>query len=162
LTVGPKVSGHAKLPAFPKRGHDVAPLELELQEIVLASDFVPTATRIAQRAVRLAEEFRARLTLLHVIEDYTHLGSRPGPMEEGVRLLQSLIPADAALQYPPETVLEFGAPAERILKVAAEREADMIILGARSAADIGSTHLPWSSAHHVIAQAHCPVLTIRE
>ncbi|MGB8062696.1 MAG: universal stress protein [Candidatus Sulfotelmatobacter sp.] len=162
LTVGPKVSGRAKLPEFPRKGHNLAPLELELQQIVLATDFTPSAPHIAQRAVKLAEEFRARLTLLHVIEDYTRLGSRPGPMEEGVRRLQALIPADAALQYPPETVLEFGSPAERILKVAAEREADMIVLGARSAADIGSTHLPWSSAHHVIAQAHCPVLTIRE
>jgi nucleotide-binding universal stress UspA family protein len=38
----------------------------------------------------------------------------------------------------------------------------MIILGARAHSEIGSTHLPWSAAHHVIAQAHCPVLTIRE
>jgi len=162
LTVGPKVSGRAKLPAFPRRGRDLAPLELELQQIVLATDFAPSAPRIAQRAVKLTEEFRARLTLVHVIEDYTHLGSRPGPMEEGVGRLQALIPEDASLQYPAETVLEFGSPAERILKVAAEREADMIVLGARAARDIGSTHLPWSSAHHVIAQAHCPVLTIRE
>lgn len=162
LTVGPKVSGHAKLPVFPKRGHDVAPLELELQQIVVATDFAPSAARIVQRGVKLAEEFRARLTLLHVIEDYTQLGSRPGPIEEGVGRLQALIPADAALQYPAETVLEFGPPAERILKIAVERDADMIVLGARSARDIGSTHLPWSSAHHVIAQAHCPVLTIRE
>jgi hypothetical protein len=36
------------------------------------------------------------------------------------------------------------------------------VLGARASADVGSTHLPWSSAHHVIAQAQCPVLTIRE
>ena len=162
LTVGPKVSGRAKLPAFPKRGHDLAPLELELEHIVFATDFAPSAAGIAQRAVKLAEEFGARLTLVHVIEDYTHLGTRPAPIEEGTGRLQALIPADATLQYPAETVLEFGSPAEQILKVAGEREADMIVLGARSARDIGSTHLPWSSAHHVIAQAHCPVLTIRE
>lgn len=162
LTVGPRVSGRAKLPAYPKCGHDVAPLELELEQIVVATDFASSAERIAARAVKLAEEFRARLTLLHVMEDYAQLGTRPGPIEEGTRRLQALIPADAALQYPAETVLEFGSPAERILKVAAEREADMIVLGARSARDVGSTHLPWSSAHYVIAQAHCPVLTIRE
>ena len=162
LTVGPKVSGRAKLPAFPQRGHDVAPLELELERIVAATDFAPSAARIVDRAVKLAEEFRARLTLVHVIVDYTQLGSRPGPIEEGVARLQALIPPDAALQYPAETVLEFGSPAEQILKIAAERDADIIVLGARSARDIGSTHLPWSSAHHVIAQAHCPVLTIRE
>jgi hypothetical protein len=38
----------------------------------------------------------------------------------------------------------------------------MIVLGARPSLDVGTTHSPWSSAHHVIANAHCPVLTIRE
>lgn len=163
LTIGPKVSGHARLPVFPPaHGRDVAPLELELQEIVFATDFAQNAERVATEAVRLAEEFRSRLTLVHVIEDYAHLGQHPGPIEEGVRRLRALVPPDAALQYPADTVLEFGSVPERILKVAAEREADMIVLGARSAADTGGTHIPWSSAHHVIAQALCPVLTIRE
>jgi nucleotide-binding universal stress UspA family protein len=75
--------------------------------------------------------------------------------------LRKLIPKTTQLQYAPETLLEFGNAPERILKAAAEREADMIILGARSS-EIGTTHLPWSAAHHVIAQAHCPVLTIRQ
>ena len=59
-------------------------------------------------------------------------------------------------------MLDYGDPAECILKVASAHEADMIILGARSSLDVGTTHSPWSSAHHVIAHAHCPVLTIRE
>ncbi|MGA2346787.1 MAG: universal stress protein, partial [Candidatus Sulfotelmatobacter sp.] len=61
----------------------------------------------------------------------------------------------------PEALLEFGFPADAILKVAAEREADMIVLGARSSAQARTTHLPWTTAHLVIAQAHCPVLTVR-
>jgi nucleotide-binding universal stress UspA family protein len=162
LTVGPKVSGRAKLPAFQSGGRDLAPLDLELRQIVFATNFAQNAARVAQEAVSLAEEFRSRLTLMHVIEDYTQLGREPGPIEDGVRRLQELVPKNEALQYAPETVLEFGSAAERILKVAAEREADMIVLGARSSREVGTTHLPWSSAHHVIAQAHCPVLTIRE
>jgi nucleotide-binding universal stress UspA family protein len=161
LTVGPKVSGRAKLPAFQKPGRDLAPVELELRQIVFATNFAQNSALVAQEAVSLAEEFRARLTLLHVIEDYTQLGSRPSPMEDGVRRLKDLIPRNAALQYLPETVLEFGVAADCILKVASERESDMIVLGARASAEVGSTHLPWSTAHHVIAQAHCPVLTIR-
>jgi len=65
-------------------------------------------------------------------------------------------------QHLPETLIEIGRVPERILKIAAEREADMIILGARSSAEAGTTHLPWSSAHHVIVHAHCPVLTVRD
>ena len=82
-------------------------------------------------------------------------------MEDSICRLKSLVPNDAALQYLPESLLEFGSPADCILKVACDREADMIVLGARASAELGSTHLPWSIAHHVIAKAHCPVLTVR-
>ena len=161
LTVGPNVSGHAKLPAFRSNGHDLAPLELDIRQIVAATNFTHNAALIVRAAVSLAEEFRSRLALMHVIEDYTQLGSRPGRMEEGVRHLLGLLPRNVVLPYCPETVLEFGSARERILKIAAEREADLIVLGARNAGEAGSTHLPWSTAHHVIAHAHCPVLTVR-
>lgn len=162
LTVGPQVCGRAKLPAMQNEGRDLAPPDLEVRQIVLATDFAPTAQRIANEAIALAREFGARLTAVHVIEDYAELGSRPNPIDESIQRLQELVPSESGLQYVPELVIEFGSAAERILKVASDREADMIVLGARSAAEVGGTHLPWSSAHHVIANAHCPVLTIRE
>ena len=162
LTVGPRVSGRAKLPEFQNQGGDLAPVELELRQILFATNFAKDAPRMAQEAAWLADEFHARLTLMHVMEDYTHLGSKPEPIEENLQRLRELIPNTAELQYIPETLLEFGDAPERILKAAEEREADMIILGAHAYSPVGSTHLPWSAAHHVIAQAHCPVLTIRE
>ena len=161
LTIGPKVSGHAKLPPMGE-GHDLAPFELEIRQIVCATNFGNNSDIVANAATSLAEEFGSRLTLLHVIEDYTQIGHQTAPMEEGIRRLQDLIPPGAALQYSPEFLLEFGSAPECILKVVTNREADMIVLGARSSAEIGTSHFPWSSAHHVIAKAHCPVLTIRE
>ncbi len=161
LTVGPKVSGRAKLPACSTRARDLVPVELELRQIVCATNFTQDAALIARKAVSLAEEFRARLTLIHVIEDYTQLANGPGFIEEGVRRLKDLIPKSAALQHAPEAVLKFGSPAERILKIASIRESDLIVLGARASAEVGTTHSPWSTVHHVIAQAHCPVLTLR-
>jgi len=162
LTVGPSVCGRAKLPTFRNRGSDLAPVELDLRQIVFATNFASGASRLAEEAVALAITFRSRLTLMHVMEDYTGLGSKPEPIAEGLRRLKDLIPADAELQYIPETLMEFGHAAERILETAAKRAADMIVLGARSSADVGSTHLPFSVAPRVIAQANCPVLTIRE
>jgi nucleotide-binding universal stress UspA family protein len=161
LTIGPKVFGRAKLPAFPRGGRDLAPLELDLRQIVFATNLSSNSAPSAQAAVALAEEFHARLSLLHVMEDYTQLGRRPGPIEDGVRRLRALLPLNSNLKHTPETVLEFGTPSDRILEVAVEREADLIVLGAR-AMEVGTTHLPWTTAHHVIANAHCPVLTIRE
>jgi nucleotide-binding universal stress UspA family protein len=162
LTVGPKVSGRAKLPAFQNQGGDLAPVELEIRQVLFATNFANAAARVAQEAAWLAEEFHSRLTLMHVMEDYTRLGSASERIEESLQKLRELIPKRSELQYIPETLVEFGNAPERILKAAEEREADIIVLGARAYADIAATHLPWSAAHHVIAQAHCPVLTIRE
>jgi nucleotide-binding universal stress UspA family protein len=161
LTVGPKVSGRDRLPAPQKNDRDLAPLELDLREIVFATNFAPNSANIAQTAVSLAEEFHSRLTLVHVLEDYTQLGTLPGPIEGSLRRLRNLISPEASVQYTPATVLEFGSAPERILKVAGEREADLIVIGARSKAEVGTTHLPWSTTHQVIAHAHCPVLTLR-
>jgi nucleotide-binding universal stress UspA family protein len=160
LTVGPKVTGRAKLPAL--RDRDLAPVELEVRQIVYATDLGPDSNADAALAVTLAEEFRARLTLIHVIENYKQLHSRPGPIEEGLRRLRELIPESAGLRYAPETQLEFGDPPKRILREAADREADLLVLGSRPGREgSGATHLPWSTAHQVVASATCPVLTVR-
>jgi nucleotide-binding universal stress UspA family protein len=162
LTVGPKVEGRAKLPALQSKGRELAPVELELRQILYATNFTPDSLAVAPVAVKLAGEFQARLSLIHVIEDYTQLGAKPGPIEEGVRRLQELVPKDADLQYTPETILEFGEPARRILQTACERDTDLIVLGARPVEElVGTTHLPWSTAHQVLANAKCPVLTVR-
>jgi nucleotide-binding universal stress UspA family protein len=162
LTIGPRIEGRAKLPALPIKGRDVAPPELEISQILYATNFVRNSLAVAPLAIGLAEEFQARLALIHVIENYTQLGSQPGPIEDGIRRLQDLVPKTAALQYTPETILEFGEPAKCILKAAEQRDTDLLVLGPRSAEDVvGASHLPWSTTHQVIANAKCPVLTVR-
>jgi universal stress protein A len=135
---------------------------LELRQIVYATNFAPASLAVAPVAVSLAEKFQARLTLLHVIENFTRLDRHPGPIEDGMGQLKELVPMNAALQYVPEMVLEFGESVKSILKVSADRDADLIVLGARPAEDrVATTHLPWTTAHQVIANAKCPVLTVR-
>lgn len=162
LTVGSKVSGRAKLPAFQGQGRDLAPVEISLRHIVYATDFTPESLAAAPFATSLAQEFQARLTLLHVIEKYVDVHRRPGPIELALQRLEKLVPEEAALWCSPEPVVRFGAPADCILQRASESEADLIVLGVRPATGhLGAaTHLPWATAHQVIAQAHCPVLTI--
>lgn len=61
-----------------------------------------------------------------------------------------------------EIVVDFGPPADLILKVADQRKADLIIMGVHAKGALReSPHLPWSTAHKVICHAHCPVLTVR-
>jgi nucleotide-binding universal stress UspA family protein len=158
LTIGPNITGRAKLPTFPITHHDLAPAELDVRQIVFATNFAYDAAAIAQATALLAANFGARLTLVHVIEDHWR---EPWTMGEGIRRLKNLVPPATVPCYTPEAVLEFGSAWARIVNVASERDADVIVLGARPAASVGSTHFPWSTAHQVIAHAPCPVLTIR-
>ena len=58
--------------------------------------------------------------------------------------------------------MEYGEPADRIVEVAKQRGADLIVIGVRSAAGrIGAaTHLERAAAHKIVAHAPCPVLTV--
>jgi nucleotide-binding universal stress UspA family protein len=158
LTVGPRICGRAWLPEFHGKGRELAPVELDLQHIVYATNLTPDSLTVAPVAIALAEEFEARLTLMHVIEDHEKLEGRPGPIEDGVQRLQAVVPKEAALAYAPEIVMEFGSASQCIVNTALEREADLIVLGARPASR--TTHLPWSTVHQVVARATCPVLTV--
>jgi nucleotide-binding universal stress UspA family protein len=159
LTAGPKIRGHARLPEFRGQGREMVPAELELQRILFATNLNSDSVAVAKVAVGLAKEFESRLTLMHVIEDYSKFEEQPRPIESAIGKLQALVPKEASLAYVPETLIEFGFASERIVRTAAEQEADLIVLGARPS---DSTHTPWSTVHRVVAHANCPVLTVRE
>jgi nucleotide-binding universal stress UspA family protein len=161
LTVGPKVVGTVT-PA-PRRDRELPPAQINIHQILYATDFKQESVEAVSHAVSLAREFRARLALLHVIEDYgDHLHERPGPIDDVLQKLQALVGEDAGLRYPPEILAQFGLPAESILQAASEREADLIVLGVRPAiGHLGAaTHLSRAVAHKVIVGATCPVLTV--
>jgi nucleotide-binding universal stress UspA family protein len=132
-------------------------------KIVYATNFSDTSATAAAYAVTLAQEFQAQLTLLHVIEhpkagDAVH----PHELEEAALVrLRGLVAKDAELWCEPKAVVLQGLPAQGILEAAQKEGADLIVLGLRHPKGlVRATHLP-TVAHHVIAGATCPVLTIR-
>lgn len=137
----------------------------EIHEILFATDFASEAPAAAAYAVSLAQEFQARLTLLHVVPE-----PKPGDLvcwfdvqESSKQLLQKLVPAEATAWCKPEYFVERGEPAERILDLAELRGVDLIVLGAQPEKGIpgAATHLPTTTAHKVVTRANCPVLTVR-
>lgn len=158
LSVGPRVCDRASLPVCSAACGDLASVELKLEQIVYATNLTEASQTVAPVAVALAEEFQARLTLIHVIDNYTQFEIEPRPIERGIRQLQELVPKDASLAYMPEALIECGPASDCIVDAAAKREADLIVLGACPV--VGTTHLPWSTVHRVVARALCPVLTV--
>ena len=136
-----------------------------IREILFATDFASEGPAAAAYAISLAQEFEARLTLLHVVPE-----PKPGELvswsdvqESSKKLLRKLVPSEAEAWCKPEYFVEHGDPGERILDLANLREVDLIVIGVRPEKGVpgAATHLPIAIAHKVVAHANCPVLTVR-
>lgn len=149
LTVGPKVPSEI-------------PAETELRGILYATDFTPLSNRATAYAFSLAQEHQAHLNLLHVVQGAADV-SAPAMAkltEFFVHQLRQIVPEEADLWCDPKFLLEFGTPADEILKAAAQHRSDLIVLGVRRSATFAG-HLPPATAYKVVCQAPCPVLTVR-
>jgi nucleotide-binding universal stress UspA family protein len=136
-----------------------------IREILFATDFASEAPSAAAYAVSLAQEFQARLTLLHVTSEQKagEFVSWSDVRESSTQLLRKLVPPEAEAWCKPEYFVERGDPAECILDLANLRAVDIIVLGAQREKGVpgAATHLPITTAHKVVARANCPVLTVR-
>lgn len=145
LTVGPQV-GTAALKRF--------------AHILFATDFLGGSQRALDYALSLAEQDRAELTLLHVLEskpasDLEYLEWRRRDSAK----LRRMVPADMDLKCSPEIAIEIGIPEQEIVRLAESEKADLIVMGCHSG-DAVTTHFPWTTLHQVLQQARCPVLTV--
>lgn len=154
LTVGPKVAV--------AEGATFVRDPLSRRRFLYATDFTAHSERAAAHAVSLAQENQAHLTLLHVVKEAGEVSehNRARLIEFFSKRLRALLPDEAGLWCEPEIVVEFGEPADAILKVAAETRAELIALGVRKAGTFPG-HLPPATAYKVVCQATCPVLTVR-
>jgi nucleotide-binding universal stress UspA family protein len=147
-------------------GPDVKPCNgkgLNLKRVLLATHFEKNSSAPLYAAL-LCNEFQAELTALYIAEEREDVaGARSVKELELIQRLRSVVPDEANLWRKPECELRYGSPASEIVNVARELQSDLIVLGARhpEPARINS-HLPWATAARVIAEAHCPVLTVRE
>jgi len=152
LTVGPQ---------FDAKLHRDA----SIARILMATDFGPSASAAAACSVGLAMQSKACLTLLNVQEEpkLANLAQWPKIEELSIRRLEDLVPADATHWCVPDYLVEQGDPADRILDVAAQQGSDLIVLGIRPSKGLpgAATHLPFATAHKVLARATCPVVTAR-
>jgi nucleotide-binding universal stress UspA family protein len=132
-----------------------------LERILFCTGFSAHSLQAGAYALALAERQGACLTLLHVIKDPPpSKGERDQAAESARARLASLLPGSAQLACPPQFAVEFGPPAECILKVAADLEANLIVLGVRQPAGF-VRRFKWATAYEVVSNAPCPVLTVR-
>ena len=141
----------------------------DLRHILYATDFGTESTYGLPYAISMAEENRARLTLLHVAPEpgVALPEAEPGTMpvfdrSEVVAFteqqLRALIPEGSQLWHEPEYIVEFGSAAETILRIAADT-VDMIVMGVKRPTAL-TKHLGAGVAYKVVCGAPCPVLSV--
>jgi nucleotide-binding universal stress UspA family protein len=173
-SVTEKVLRKASCPVLsvPPRVHEVAHRPPLFTRILCAVDFSDCSLNGLTYAMAIAQEADAHLTVLHVmemspeVEEFLSGGSdvlrdytvRARAAREG--RLRAIVPEAVRAYCTVETVLAEGKPSREILREAAERRSDLIVIGihGRGAVDrlfFGST------TQHVVREATCPVLTLR-
>ena len=138
------------------------------QHVLLAVDFSKDADYVGARAVALAREVGARLTVIHVVAPvyqeplYEGVAALPLDLEEQLvdAARHSLETLAHGLGIPEaERLVEVGTPKAVIVSTAVAKAADLIVLGSHGVHGLGL--LLGSTANAVLHAAPCDVLAVR-
>ncbi len=140
--------------------------------ILVATDFSAAAERAWTRATALARPLGAELVLVHVFVEAPLYSETPfnAPevrevYESGKAWVSEQLEQWAGHAHAEglraRTVLRTGVPYREILAVAAEEQADLIVMGTHGRGGFERAMLG-SVADRVVRLATCPVLTVRE
>ena len=173
-SIAEKVLRTSRLPVLTVPPHvpDALPPGGQFRRILYATDFSPGSAGALHYAASLAQHAAAQLIAVHVVEPAPE-SSDPivgvsidlaayelARQRQAAKHLQAAVPDSIRLGCDTAEVVTSGRPYVEILRVAAERQADLIVTSVhgRNAIDrlvFGST------TEQVVRRATCPVLTIR-
>ncbi|HWX22669.1 MAG TPA: universal stress protein [Candidatus Binatia bacterium] len=137
-----------------------------IHRILVPSDFSPRSAKALERAIALARQFDATLTILHVIDinppaAFTHSGTAEDLMKQlwvtGASELSRLEESLRKNQTKVQTLLVEGLPAEAIVENSAAF--DLLVISeprSKSTWNLFSRH----TARRVVEQAECPVVVV--
>lgn len=145
LTVGPGLAPRA---------------EIKFNRILFPTDLSEDSKRIVPYLRRIAEEYKAEVTVLHVMPEELVTNPEAEKLAEPIRRnMMHMFETDLA-GFKPEFLVGFGETVETVLRTARAKKADLIAMGIHNAF-LPGVQLRSSVAYRIMAGAHCPVLTSR-
>ena len=140
-------------------------MEATYQHCLLAVDLTDNVDRLVHKAVRIAKQNNASISLIHVVEvtpAVEHIFVDRMEYEKQVRdeVESRLIACGVNKEIPSlKHLVQFGSPKMEILSVAEKLQCDLIILGSHERH--GIRHFLGSTANAVGNAANCDVLIVR-
>ena len=143
-----------------------------MKKILHPSDFSAASRPAFKKAIELAKRDRATIELLYVMTPILPMASdayvSPRTYDEltaaatdsARKKLEGLVKQARAAGVKANSTIVTGAPADRIVKAARVKRANLIVMGTHGRTGV-SRFLIGSVASRVIATSPCPVLTVR-
>jgi nucleotide-binding universal stress UspA family protein len=146
----------------------------EIKLILCPFDFSEFSVRAYRHAMSLAEHYRARLVVQHIVEVWRHpsasFAATASLYDEycqslrgnGKEQLQEFVKNHTYNeQVQPELVVDEGIAPDSILSFAQEQKSDLIVMGTHGLRGFDRLMLG-SATDRVMRRAICPVLAVRE
>jgi nucleotide-binding universal stress UspA family protein len=155
-SVTEKVARHAGCPVL------IVKKKPKVEKLLTAVDGSKYADKAVEYAVQLAKNYNAKLALIHVEED--KLIRVGGPQVENcVGTVGECILKDAATKLKGvsfDKKLEYGSPADVIIKIAKKADVDIIVVGSRGLSSV-RRFLLGSVSDDISMHARSSVLIVR-
>ncbi len=132
--------------------------------IIVPLDFSENSIKALEFAIGMADKKKGKVTLVHVVNIAYDFASQPQfALESMYKDGEELLKKTAEKYQQEDLVIDYeileGNPSINIARVAAEREATLIVMGTQGASGIKQT-LVGSTTVSVVREANCPVLII--
>jgi nucleotide-binding universal stress UspA family protein len=141
---------------------------MNIRNVLVPVDFSPPSRLAVDYAVSLARKFRAKLTLMHVVESPS---MSPHPFksesaridkshrEQALRMLSALIASEDQDDLDLRTVIKSGDIKDGILSTIAEQQADVTVMGTHGRNFFGRLVIG-SITEAILRKISIPVLTV--
>lgn len=141
-------------------GPDLPPAPEKYSRILVPTDLSEESMSALPFVARLAADHGASVTVLHILPEETAANPDAKMLSEpvGKSMIHMFEPQLGSVKA--EFVIESGETVDTILKVAREKNIDLIAMGIRNSF-LPGFHLRTSVAYRVMAASHCPVVTCR-
>jgi nucleotide-binding universal stress UspA family protein len=128
-----------------------------VKRVLVPTDFSEASDAALTYGIGVAQAFGAQLFLLHVPGETGVNFEADFPMAQFERFVSE----EEARRLQPEYALRLGVPSEQIVRYAADRDIDLIVMGTHGRG--GVAHMVMGSvAEKVVRTAPCPVLTVHQ
>jgi nucleotide-binding universal stress UspA family protein len=147
--------------------------KIQMKKVLVPIDGSECSLYAARYAIKLAKDENAQLFCIHVIGSvpyYGYIGSPPAieqyykDLEEKVQSwfekVRDMARNEGISEPKTETFSNVKSIIESIIDYAANKDADLIVIGTRGRTEL-KRFIMGSVANGVVQHAHCPVLLVR-